>query len=91
MDFSLMQHHLTLEQLHLLQSSVYHMDFSVTTAAGTSLDRLVRDIKDKVKTAKDFWIQLPYSVCNDDDIAAQPDNDDECWNGQDRARFVSNF
>jgi hypothetical protein len=59
-----------------------------TTAAGTSLDRLVRDIKDKVKTAKDFWIQLPYSVCNDDDIAAQPDNDDECWNGQDRARFV---
>ncbi|XP_071159085.1 glypican-6-like [Mytilus edulis] len=58
-----------------------------TTAAGTSLDRLVRDIKDKVKAAKDFWIQLPYSVCNDDKIAAQPDNDDECWNGQDRARY----
>lgn len=48
----------------------------------------MRDIKDKVKAAKDFWIQLPYSVCNDDKIAAQPDNDDECWNGQDRARFV---
>lgn len=58
-----------------------------TTAAGTSLDRLVRDIKDKVKAAKDFWIQLPYSVCNDEDIAAQPNNDDQCWNGQDRARY----
>lgn len=59
-----------------------------TTAAGTSLDRLVRDIKDKVKTAKDFWIQLPYSVCNDEKIAAQPDKDDQCWNGQDRAKYV---
>lgn len=60
-----------------------------TTAAGTSLDRLVRDIKDKVKTAKDFWIQLPYSVCNDEKIAAQPDKDDQCWNGQDRAKYVA--
>lgn len=57
-----------------------------TTAAGTSLDRLVRDIKDKVKTAKDFWVQLPYTVCNDDEVAASPDSDDDCWNGQDRAR-----
>lgn len=59
-----------------------------TTAAGTSLDRLVRDIKDKVNTAKDLWIQLPYLVCNEEKIAAQPDKDDQCWNGQDRAKYV---
>lgn len=59
-----------------------------TTAAGTSLDRLVRDINDKVKTAKDFWVQLPYAICNDEEIAAQPNHEDDCWNGQDRARYI---
>lgn len=57
------------------------------TAAGTNLDRLVRDIKEKVQQAKDFWVQLPYTICNGD-IAAQPDLDEDCWNGQDRARYV---
>ena len=56
------------------------------TAAGTNLDRLVRDIKEKVQEAKDFWLQLPYSICNSE-IAAQPGQDDDCWNGQDRARY----
>ncbi|XP_076435313.1 glypican-6-like [Babylonia areolata] len=75
-------------------TNIYDFDFSrkprprPTTAAGTSLDRLVRDIKDRVKTAKDFWLQLPYVVCNDDDLAAPPDSDGDCWNGQDRARYV---
>lgn len=58
-----------------------------TTAAGTSLDRLVKDIKEKVRVAKDFWVQLPYTVCNNDQIAAQPGNDSDCWNGKDRARY----
>ena len=56
------------------------------TAAGTNLDRLVRDIKEKVQEAKDFWVQLPYSICNSE-IAAQPGQDEDCWNGQDRARY----
>ncbi|XP_022336642.2 glypican-6-like [Crassostrea virginica] len=58
-----------------------------TTAAGTSLDRLVKDIKEKVRVAKDFWVQLPYSVCNNEQIAAPPGNDTDCWNGKDRARY----
>lgn len=57
------------------------------TAAGTNLDRLVRDIKEKVQQAKDFWVQLPYTICNGE-IAAQPDLDNDCWNGQDRARYI---
>ncbi|KAJ8310083.1 hypothetical protein KUTeg_011948 [Tegillarca granosa] len=60
-----------------------------TTAAGTSLDRLVRDIKEKVKIAKDFWVQIPYAICNDKEIAAQPDSDGDCWNGHDRAKYVA--
>ncbi|OWF36477.1 glypican-6-like [Mizuhopecten yessoensis] len=58
------------------------------TAAGTNLDRLVKDIKEKVKMAKDFWVQLPYAICNDENLAAQAGNDEDCWNGQDRARYV---
>ncbi|KAK3576529.1 hypothetical protein CHS0354_018036 [Potamilus streckersoni] len=58
-----------------------------TTAAGTSLDRLVRDIKDKVRDAKDFWIQLPYTICNNEEIAAKADQEGDCWNGQDRAKY----
>ncbi|KAL4220516.1 Glypican-6 [Mactra antiquata] len=58
------------------------------TAAGTNLDRLVKDIKDKVEEARNFWVQLPYYICNGD-IAAQPGEDDDCWNGQDRAKYVA--
>lgn len=56
------------------------------TAAGTSLDRLVVDIKKKINTVKDFWVELPYSVCNDENLAAQPGEEDNCWNGQDKAK-----
>jgi len=58
-----------------------------STAAGTNLDKLVRDIKEKVEEARNFWTHLPYTVCNGE-IAAQPGQDDDCWNGQDRARYL---
>ena len=75
-------------------SRIYEFKFSrekgrdrSNTAAGTSLDRLVRDIKEKVKTAKDFWVQLPYNVCNDDEVFAAPGSaDDQCWNGHATAK-----
>ena len=39
----------------------------------------------QVQAAKDFWVHLPRAICNGD-IAAQPGEDEDCWNGQDRAR-----
>ena len=57
-----------------------------TTAAGTSLDRLVRDIKGKVEIAKDFWKDLPHSICNSE--AAELNNTRNCWNGQSKAKYV---
>ena len=67
-----------------------HSGEKQVTAAGTNLDRLVRDIKEKVQQAKDFWVQLPYTICNGE-IAAQPNLDNDCWNGQDRARYRNGF
>lgn len=45
------------------------------------LDKLVKDIRSKVKDSKKFWSNLPYQICNNDEIAASPSNDLNCWNG----------
>uniref|UniRef100_UPI00398F758B glypican-4-like n=1 Tax=Pristiophorus japonicus TaxID=55135 RepID=UPI00398F758B len=57
-----------------------------TTAAGTSLDRLVTDVKQKLKKAKKFWSTLPYNMCSDNSSASVLEQD-ECWNGNDKSRY----
>ncbi|XP_072883367.1 glypican-6-like [Hemitrygon akajei] len=59
-----------------------------TTAAGTSLDRLVTDIKEKLKLAKKFWSTLPYAICNDDKVTAGASDEEECWNGHTKGRYL---
>lgn len=46
----------------------------------SALDRLVKEIRQKVKDTKKFWSNLPYTVCNHDDFAPTH-NADNCWNG----------
>lgn len=46
------------------------------------LDKLVKDIKQKIKDSKKFWSNLPYQTCNNEEIAAKPDSIDNCWNGK---------
>ncbi|XP_071439873.1 glypican-6-like [Hetaerina americana] len=54
---------------------------------GPSLERLVKDIRQKVKDTKFFWTNLPYQICNDDKVAANPVKDEMCWNGTTKARY----
>ncbi|XP_043086559.1 glypican-4-like [Puntigrus tetrazona] len=63
----------------------YSPDARPTTAAGTSLDRLLMDVKKKLKHAKKFWSTLPDTVCVGERIAAG----DECWNGTAKSRWVN--
>ncbi|XP_078251406.1 glypican-4-like, partial [Rhinoraja longicauda] len=56
-----------------------------TTAAGTSLDRLVTDVKEKLKNAKKFWSSLPYNMCSNSSSAAGL-QEDACWNGSNSSR-----
>ncbi|XP_059408205.1 glypican-6-like [Carassius carassius] len=56
-----------------------------TTAAGTSLDRLVIDIKEKLKESKKFWLSLPDSICAEDEVA-DPD-EEQCWNSHTKGRY----
>uniref|UniRef100_A0A8D0CME5 Glypican 6b n=1 Tax=Sander lucioperca TaxID=283035 RepID=A0A8D0CME5_SANLU len=58
-----------------------------TTAAGTSLDRLVVDIKEKLKLSKKFWSNLPEAMCMEDRVTAGNASDDECWNGHTKGRY----
>ncbi|XP_021938701.1 glypican-6 isoform X2 [Zootermopsis nevadensis] len=52
-----------------------------------TLDKLVKDIRQKVKDTKQFWSHLPYQICNNDHVAASPSKDDSCWNGAMKARY----
>uniref|UniRef100_A0AAY4E726 Glypican 2 n=1 Tax=Denticeps clupeoides TaxID=299321 RepID=A0AAY4E726_9TELE len=67
---------------------IYSPEEKPTTAAGTNLDRLVSDLKERLRPMKGFWISLPHTICNDDKMAADVTNEDRCWNGQTRGRYL---
>lgn len=46
------------------------------------LDKLVKDIRQKVKDSKKFFSNLPYQFCNHEDLLTTPDNELQCWNGK---------
>lgn len=58
-----------------------------TVVAGTSLDRLVRDINEKVKISTDYWINIPRFVCRDEKLAVEGavdvDLDEQLYNNTD--------
>jgi glypican 4 len=53
----------------------------------SSLDKLVKEIRQKVKDTKKFWSNLPYTACNSDEFPTAG-NSDSCWNGQTINRSV---
>ncbi|XP_051945085.1 glypican-2 [Xyrauchen texanus] len=59
-----------------------------TTAAGTNLDRLVEELQERLRPMRGFWVALPHTICNDDKMAADVTNEDRCWNGQTRGRYL---
>ncbi|KAM6980116.1 glypican-6a isoform 2-T2 [Aplochiton taeniatus] len=56
-----------------------------TTAAGTSLDRLVLSIKEKLKESKRFWSNLPDDICTKDELTEA--DEDQCWNSHAKGRY----
>ncbi|KAL4635757.1 glypican-6 [Arapaima gigas] len=58
-----------------------------TAAVGTSLDRLVVDIKEKLKQSKKFWSTLPDSICIQDKVTAGEAYEEQCWNGHSQGRY----
>ncbi|XP_037346135.2 glypican-6a isoform X2 [Pungitius pungitius] len=56
-----------------------------TTAAGTSLDRLLIDIKEKLKESKRFWSNLPDDICAKGKFTES--DEDQCWNSHTKGRY----
>ncbi|EEB14597.1 Glypican-6 precursor, putative [Pediculus humanus corporis] len=52
-----------------------------------TLEKLIRDIRQKVKDSKSFWSYLPYHLCNNEKFAVVM-NDDPCWNGSAVGRYT---
>ncbi|CAG5865645.1 unnamed protein product, partial [Menidia menidia] len=45
------------------------------------------DIKEKLKTSKKFWSNLPEAMCVEDRVTAGNASDEECWNGHTKGRY----
>ncbi|KAJ6635212.1 Glypican-4 [Pseudolycoriella hygida] len=45
------------------------------------MDKLVKDIRQKVKDSKKFWSNLPFQICNHEDFSLPPGVETNCWNG----------
>ncbi|KAG8431767.1 hypothetical protein GDO86_020026, partial [Hymenochirus boettgeri] len=67
---------------------VYSNDEKPTTADGTNIDRLVADIVAKLRPLRGLWRFLPLSLCSDHKVSAGMSNQDKCWNGQSRGRYL---
>ncbi|CAL9706535.1 unnamed protein product [Knipowitschia caucasica] len=59
-----------------------------TTAAGTNLDRLVTELKERLGPMQGFWVSLPHTICSEEKMAADVTNEERCWNGQTRGRYL---
>ncbi len=54
------------------------------------MDKLVKDIRQKVKDSKKFWSNLPFQICNHEDFSVPPGKETNCWNGYTIDRWVVN-
>ncbi|XP_046521961.1 glypican-2 [Equus quagga] len=61
-----------------------------TTAAGTSLPRLVWELRERLGRLRGFWAGLPLTVCGDPRMAADISQEAApCWTGAGRGRYLS--
>ncbi|CAB1337491.1 unnamed protein product [Coregonus sp. 'balchen'] len=48
----------------------------------------VSELKERLRPMRGFWVSLPHTICNDENMAADVTNEDRCWNGQTRGRYL---
>lgn len=55
-----------------------------TTAAGTNIDRLMQEFREKLAPLKDLWKELPQSMCKNFTATEET----KCWNGTNKNRYT---
>ncbi|XP_073844044.1 glypican dally-like isoform X1 [Musca autumnalis] len=53
-----------------------------------ALDKLVKDIRQRIKDYKKFWSNLPHQICSNEEISTSSDADGMCWNGHTIDRYM---
>lgn len=56
-------------------------------SSSVSLDKLVKEIKQRIRDSRQFWLYLPYKLCNDG-LVVPPSNTNDCWNGTHVDKYV---
>ncbi|XP_078051713.1 glypican dally-like [Augochlora pura] len=75
---------LELESLNFDQETVTE---DRRSSAAASLDKLVKEIRQRVRDSRQFWVYLPYKLCNDG-LVVPPSNTKECWNGTHVDKYI---
>lgn len=55
-------------------------------ASGIGLKNHIAEIRKKMKVLRTYWKNLPTQMCSNNNVAAKPIIQDDCWNGIDKAR-----
>jgi len=71
-------HELQLESLKFDNEMLDVTEDRTSTAA--ILDKLVKEIRQRVRDLRQYWIYLPYRICNEG-LIVLASNTNECWNG----------
>jgi len=67
-----------------VDSFKYNRPQTHSASPGTSIERLLADVKRKVKKTKDLWHRMPNIMCSHQRFAHVPrpsDSQEKCWNG----------
>lgn len=72
-----------------LESLNFDQETSTDDHAPTAaiLDKLVKEIRQRVRDSRQFWVYLPYKLCNDG-LVVPPSNTKECWNGTHVDKYI---
>jgi len=71
---------LELESLNFDQETLSE-DRASTDTTDTTLEKLVKEIRQRMRDLRQFWIYIPYRLCTDGGLVVPPTNTKECWNG----------
>lgn len=61
-------------------------EYKPSPTAGVRLAMQVADLSSKLREMRQYWIQLPVAICSK--LAAGGANQDKCWNGITKARYL---
>ncbi|RLU21102.1 hypothetical protein DMN91_005475 [Ooceraea biroi] len=56
--------------------------------SSTYLDKLVKEIRQRIRDSRQFWVYMPYRMCNDGGLVVPPSNTKECWNGTHVDKYI---